>query len=178
MQETLDKRTMSIDMSRLLDELYESNFYVVARYVSRKGGSLDDAKDVFHDALVALYVKLEEGREIDSYPAYLVGIAKNLWRRRLGTERHSSLENVDEFNDHHDETLINESMLLQSLKLVGEKCLQLLSSFYFERMSIPNLIARFGFKNEHSASVQKYKCIEKLREELKSKSVSYEDFFE
>jgi hypothetical protein len=35
-----------------------------------------------------------------------------------------------------------------------------------------------GFSNPHSASVQKYKCIEKIKVMVKQKSLSYEDFME
>jgi hypothetical protein len=35
-----------------------------------------------------------------------------------------------------------------------------------------------GFANEHSASAQKYKCLEKVREIVKQKSLTYEDFVE
>jgi hypothetical protein len=36
----------------------------------------------------------------------------------------------------------------------------------------------FGFSGERSATVQKYKCIEKVRETVKQKALTYEDFLE
>ena len=37
--------------------LYKEAFPVVAKYISRRGGSFDEAKDVFHDSLVIYYEK-------------------------------------------------------------------------------------------------------------------------
>jgi hypothetical protein len=34
----------------------------------------------------------------------------------------------------------------------------------------------FGFSGVRSATVQKYKCIEKVRETVKQKALTYEDF--
>jgi hypothetical protein len=36
----------------------------------------------------------------------------------------------------------------------------------------------FGYAGERSATVQKYKCIEKVRETVKEQSLAYEDFIE
>jgi hypothetical protein len=41
-----------------------------------------------------------------------------------------------------------------------------------------DIAGRFGFSGERSATVQKFKCLEKVRDTIKSKSLSYEDFVE
>ena len=166
-----------------LTHLYESCFPVVAKFISRQSGSFQDAKDIFHDALV---IYLEKTDHIDfntriSPEAYLVGIAKHLWLRKFGKDRKnfSTDENIQELSIPIDfSPTINENRLLSLLERSGEKCLSLLRSFYFEKCSINELKRRFGFTSEHSASVQKYKCIEKIRETIKQKSIAYEDFFE
>ena len=68
-----------------LARLYEDVFPMVAKFVAKRGGSFDDAKDVFHDALVILYEKQVEEvlpQEIE-VERYLVGIAKHLWLRKF-----------------------------------------------------------------------------------------------
>src|ERR1700760_1542513 len=78
--------------------LYKEAFPVVAKYISRRGGSFDEAKDVFHDSLVIYYEKTIQqviNSNIDE-TAYLVGIAKHLWLRKFSTDRHDvSLDGVD-----------------------------------------------------------------------------------
>jgi hypothetical protein len=167
-----------ISSEALILRVYEEGFYKVAVHVSRKGGTLDDAKDVFHDAIVILYNDLLNGKAIESEVGYLYGIARHLWAHRLK----ESLV-IGDFNDEidssfHTEPTINQKKLLAFLQKAGSRCMDLLVSFYNERLNTKNLVHKFGFSNEHSASVQKYKCIEKLREAIRDKSISYEDFVE
>ncbi|HBW79380.1 MAG TPA: hypothetical protein DEF78_02660, partial [Sphingobacterium sp.] len=48
----------TIDRQLLFMNLYKSTFPIVAKYVSRMGGNLDEAKDVFQDALLVYYEKI------------------------------------------------------------------------------------------------------------------------
>src|ERR1700712_699996 len=61
--------------------LYQKAFPAVARYVAKMGGSFEQAKDVFQDALVIYYEKqLTQNITLQSSErAYLLGIAKHLW---------------------------------------------------------------------------------------------------
>ncbi|RYE48368.1 MAG: sigma-70 family RNA polymerase sigma factor, partial [Sphingobacteriales bacterium] len=71
-----------------IEQLYRDAFPIVAKTVARLGGGLDEAKDIFHDALI---IYLEKGREpgfkIKQSPvAYLTGIARILWIRKFNHE--------------------------------------------------------------------------------------------
>ena len=35
-----------------------------------------------------------------------------------------------------------------------------------------------GYRDEHSAAVQKFKCIGKMRDSIRSKAMDYEDFLQ
>lgn len=167
----------SKEVCHLLDDVYTSGFYAVARFISKHGGTLEDAKDIFQDAFVILHEQLQEGREIESPTRYITGIAKNLWFKALRMREHAvPLETLD--LDVGEDTAFHEVRLLSFLERAGKRCLDILEAFYFRNENLRSLMQRFGFGSEHSASVQKYKCIEKLRDELKSRSLSYEDFFE
>jgi hypothetical protein len=56
--------------------------------------------------------------------------------------------------------------------------MELLSAFYYEKEDLQKLAQRFGFSGTRSATVQKFKCLEKVRETVKQKSLQYEDFME
>ena len=68
--------------------------------------------------------------------------------------------------------------LLQFLEKAGQKCLDLLRAFYYQKTPVKQLAETLGYANEHSASVQKYKCLEKVRHSIQQKSLRYEDFHE
>jgi len=64
------------------------------------------------------------------------------------------------------------------LQLTGRKCLELLRAVYYDKLDLPAVAAVFGYQTVRSATVQKYKCLEKVRDKVKEKSISYEDLLE
>ena len=178
-QNSLD---ISIPEERVLlfAQLYEETFPNVAKYVAKRGGTFDDAKDIFHDALVILYEKSVEQRKvgIDSNERYLVGIAKHLWIRKFNSNPKTvgldDLEKRISIPEDYDEPEGNR--LTSVLELTGRKCLQLLRAFYYDNLALEQIKTAFGFSTAHSVSVQKFKCIEKMRNIIQEKSMGYEDF--
>lgn len=177
--ETLPVNTESA--TDFFERVYENGFKRVAKYISSKHGTFEDAKDIFHDALVIYYEKpIPEKLKIKSEEAYLLGIAKNLWATRYGNDIKKTEvtdTNIDSINID-EPILINETSMLHFLEKSGKKCMDLLVAFYMQNLSIDRIKKNFGFSSAHSASVQKYKCIEKIRQSIKEKSMTYEDFFE
>jgi DNA-directed RNA polymerase specialized sigma24 family protein len=166
---------------KTFEHLYEEVFPVVASFVSKQGGSLQDAKDIFQDSLVIFYEKRVNG-EMDiriSPEAYLVGIAKHLWIKKFKTDfRLSSIDALEKEisipENYFEDSRANK--LLTLLQVTGKKCFELLRSIYYEKQSIEEVSKTFGFSGSHSASAQKYKCIEKMKDTVKEKSLKYEDF--
>lgn len=158
---------------------YKAVFPVAASYVRRQGGSLEDTQEVFQQALVAFY---ERSQNVMFQPeqedqAYLMGIFKNLWiKHRSHSQRFAHLDDFD-LEDEKNPSVIKQK-LVQYLKQSGERCMELLQSFYYEKLSMKQLAERFGYVSERSVTVQKYKCLEKVRNEVRQKSLQYEDFFE
>ncbi len=158
---------------------YEEVFPLAASHIQRMGGSLEEAKEVFQVAIVFYYEKLVHG---DFQPevgdvAYLMGIVKKQWLKyREKSKVHQNLENI-EIIDVSDEKPLTKK-LLHYLKLSGKRCMDLLQSFYYEKLTMRQMADQYGYTSERSATVQKYKCLEKVRDEIKLKSIQYEDFFE
>jgi DNA-directed RNA polymerase specialized sigma24 family protein len=162
-----------------LTQLYLKGFPVVARYVARRGGTMDEAKDVFQDALIILYEKHADGLTLNAtQQAYLMGIAKHLWLRRF--EANNRYEPLTDQDIYEDDTLteLSGKRILNFLQTAGKRCLELLSSFYYEKQNMTEIAGQFGYSSTHSATVQKYKCLEKVRDTVKQKQLTYEDFLE
>lgn len=160
--------------------LYKEAFPPVAAFVAKHGGSLDDARDVFHDALTLYYEKyLTTGQDVSNTP-YLLGISRHLWYKHHRDTRVMGFSQIHETSQTevvHEEHLSTERLLC-FLESAGQRCLEILRAFYYDKLSMARLSVKFGFKGERSATVQKYKCLEKVREQVKQKNMSYEDFFE
>ena len=163
----------------MITNLYEEVFPLVATYIQRKGGNLEMAKEVFQEAIVIYYEKLigSDFKPEKDDKAYLIGIAKNRWLKYCTTFFiHESLEYVEITEDKIPKPLTQK--LLHYLKQTGEKCMDVLQAFYYEKLNMMEIAERFGYTSERSATVQKYKCLEKVRNEVKRKSLNYEDFLD
>ncbi len=178
---TLTEVPMASSATRetLFTQLYLDTFPAVARFVGQNGGSLEEAQDSFQEALLIYYEKviINNFQPACSEKAYLLGISRNIWLK--SREKSVKTELLDDTNISEDSAVQPTSeKLLLFLQQAGKKCMDLLQSFYYERLSMKELSGRFGFGSERSATVQKYKCLEKVREQVKEKSLTYEDFLD
>ncbi|WP_066836144.1 RNA polymerase sigma factor [Rufibacter ruber] len=165
----------------LFTELYQQVFPAVARYVSRRGGSLDQAKDVFQDTVVVYYEKAANGHtnEIPHVPKYLMGIAKHLWAKRYSQEQQQ--KSLDPAQLQLETATLEPptpsvQKVLRFLNTAGQKCMDLLKAFYYDRIPAEEMASSFGFSGPRSATVQKFKCLEKVREAVRTQALDYEDF--
>ncbi len=168
----------TIDRQLLFMNLYKSTFPIVAKYVSRMGGNLDEAKDVFQDALLVYYEKIHlTETPLNNAIGYLFGTAKNLWLKRYGQSSPSlPLDQVDIALTTEESP--SSARLFRFLEIAGRKCLELLKSFYYDQMSLQEIADEYGYSGVRSTTVQKFKCLEKVRESVKEKSLVYDDFME
>lgn len=161
----------------VLTNWYTDYFPKACRYIQKNGGTLEDAKEIFQEAIVRLFEKkFLNSSDIENEEAYLMQVIKNVWISMV--EKNQKVVSIDPIDvmANEDASPINEKVY-RMLKASGKRCLDLLQSFYYEKLSMRLLAERFGYKSERSATVQKFKCIEKVRNEVKTKSLSYEDFF-
>ncbi|RYD56122.1 MAG: sigma-70 family RNA polymerase sigma factor [Sphingobacteriales bacterium] len=160
--------------------LYKEAFPLLAKYVSRSGGSFDEAKDAFQDALVIFYEKGQAGT-LDiklTDKSYLLGIAKHLYIKRYGQqEKMQPIEAADMISDMQ-QPAPSVRNLLSFLETTGKKCMDLLQAFYYEKKPMIEIADAFGFSGTRSATVQKHKCIQKVRENIRQKSKTYDDFLD
>lgn len=167
------------------EQLYSACFPRAARLVKALGGDYDDARDVFQDALIILYEKAVEGKlDIQGAPsAYLLGIVKHLWVRQRGRDAHllsfSELERaIDIPGDFYEEAEKPRLRLFRFLAAAGRRCMDILQAFYYQRLPMEEIAEEFGFSSTRSATVQKHKCLEKVRKQIKEKSLRYEEVVE
>jgi hypothetical protein len=172
--------SVNTDRELFFTDLYYSVFPLVANFVRKQGGDLDGAKDIFHDSLIILYEKKSAGAHHVSDEAYLIGIAKHLWIKRYNAREGVTLTASEEqFAIPEDfEPNANVNAVLAVLKAAGTKCMALLQDFYYHSKPLEKIKTSFGFSSIRSATVQKFKCLQKVREVVKMNSKRYEDFFE
>jgi DNA-directed RNA polymerase specialized sigma24 family protein len=165
-------------------ELYKKMFPPVAAYVHKRGGTYNDAKDIFQDALVIYYEKVMVASPSlhQNKNAYLFGIVKHLWNRRFNESITVLPTDFSDEKFSETEDVVYEEAstrkLMQLLNTTGQKCMELLRAFYYDKLSMAEVADVYGFSSVRSATVQKFKCLEKVRDTVKEKSLSYESFVE
>lgn len=152
--------------TKALNSLYK-NFASVKKYVLNNSGSVEDAEDIFQDALVILYKKVQDSsfQLNSSLSTYLIGIAKNLWYQEL--RRKNKLTSIS-ISDEAIEPVLDEVSSFKNAEvafnLLGEKCKQLLMLFYYNKKSFKDIARQLSFNDEKTAKNQKYRCLQKAKE--------------
>ncbi len=173
----------SENREQLFMRLYREVFPLVASFIQLRGGNQEEARDIFQDALVVYYQKLvsgiwEEKSEISTH-GYLLSICRNMWYNKANKVKNLiSLNPDDQEIPFEENTEIANEKMLAFVSAVSKKCLEILQSFYYHKQSMHDLASEFGFSSTRSATVQKYKCLEKVRDKIKETKLVYEDFTE
>lgn len=160
--------------------LYEETFPKVCRWIQKSGGNLEQARDIFQDAIVIYYEKTNNAGFVPTInnEAYLLGISKFLWYKKLRLEQRAQQARLDinlEIEDYQEPVATEK--ILSYLERAGKKCMELLRAFYYDRKTMREISDQFKFSGERSATVQKFKCLEKVRDSIQEQALTTEDFY-
>lgn len=142
----------------------------------------EEARDCYTEAFLAVVDHIRSGRfrGESSIKTYLSRIFRNKCVDQFRKKSTVSATWVDEFPDLPDESRDFVRALMsreewvylgEQLKALGERCQQLLL-LAGEGYSPAEIAAEMGFKTPRSASSQRYKCLEKLKQRLETHSSS------
>ena len=145
----------------------------VEKYICINSGSKEEASDIFQEALLVLFNKIESIKTNANIniEGYIVNSCKLLWsnelrkkkvRKNTGEENLANVEYQDEI-DAHIEKENKLKTIEEILKNLGEKCKSILEMFYFKNFSMEKIAKAFGYKAVQSAKAKKYKCMEYAR---------------
>ena len=159
--------------SKAVEALYKGHFSMIQHFVTNNNGSFDDARDIFQEAMIALYEKVQ----LDNFAltcqikTYLFSICKNLWLKRLqqmgkySAQLNSQEEtiSVDEDLDQMEKKDAAFAIMDRALNSLGEPCKSLLEGYYLNKKGMQELASQFGYTNADNAKNQKYKCLMRLK---------------
>ncbi|GAB3938760.1 RNA polymerase sigma factor [Larkinella terrae] len=166
------------DRDYTMERIYAKTYPMVRHYVREHGGSEEDAKDVFHEAMIIYYEKTVQQQLVltSSVSTYLMGICKNRWHQEL-EKRSRNAELVDNPVDPiWEESGMEEQPALNLMTFVdqlGETCKSILISFYYFGQRLEQIAQQHGYQTVRSATVQKFKCLERLRKAVSHLSIDH-----
>lgn len=159
--------------SKAVETLYKSHFSMIQHFVLNNNGSFDDARDIFQEAMITLYEKVQSDSFVLScqIKTYLYSICKHLWLKRLQQMgKYSSPLSAEEesvsveadLEDFEKKDAAFEIMN-RALNSLGEPCKGLLEGYYLNKKGMQELAEDFGYTNADNAKNQKYKCLLRLK---------------
>ena len=159
--------------SKAVEALYQRHFSMIQHFVLNNNGSFDDARDVFQEAMIALYEKVQSNSFVLTcqIKTYLFSICKHLWLKRLHQiGKYSSPLLVEEESISVEDDLVAFekqdaafAIMDRALHSLGEPCKSLLEGYYINKKGMQELAKDFGYTNAGNAKNQKYKCLMRLK---------------
>ena len=159
--------------SKAIETIYKENFAMVQAFILNNNGSYDDARDIFQEAMIALYEKAKSESFVltSKINTYVYSICRRLWLKRLQqlgrySNQVDGLEEtvpIEEDLEVHEKRNAEFAIMDRALNSLGEPCKSLLEGYYVKKMDMQALAKDFGYTNADNAKNQKYKCLIRLK---------------
>lgn len=154
---------------KVLKKIYEGHLPKVAAMVKKNNGTVDEARDVFQEALVVIYKKAAEPdfKLTTTFGGYLYGVSRFIWLRQL-KKKHRTEVTLDADDGYIVKEGIEERLVesekrklfQEKLEKLGEDCQQVLKQF-FNGIALKEIAQKMGYTNDYVKKKNK-KCKEKL----------------
>ena len=157
---------------KAIETIYKDNYNLVQALVVNNSGTSEDAKDIFQEAMIVLYEKVQSGTfELNcQIKTFVYSVSRRLWLKRLMLQNRFSLSDghedsvaVDEEMEEHEKRNTEFLMMEKAMNGLGEPCKSLLEAFYLQKKSMQEIAGSFGYTNSENAKNQKYKCLMRLK---------------
>ena len=165
-------------LNQAILSIYQQYSDTVSSFIIHYGGSEQDAQDVFQETVVAFIDIVKNGkfRMEASIKTFLVSIGRNIWFNELRKkERSGQREKTYENTRNQKEMDVSEyigdrelkQQLSELLSQLGEPCRKILLLFYYENLSMKEMLDHLPYENEQVIRNKKYKCLLQLTEIIK-----------
>ncbi|GAB1453318.1 hypothetical protein MASR2M47_33740 [Draconibacterium sp.] len=177
---TAQSNAIKANDEAVLKSLYENNYHTIEKYVLNNNGSVEQAKDVYQEAFIAVWRNIQLDKfypeSENALVAYLYQIARNKWTDFLRSKhfkKNTSLNDLahklpEEIEDDEDDRFIGD--VKKHFEKLGENCKEVLTRFYYKKQSMKKIAKHFAW-TDASARNNKYRCLQKLREIMKIKTL-------
>lgn len=155
----------------VLKTIYNSYFPDIRRFILLNKGSDDDARDIFQDALVILFLKVRKNIPTlnCTFGTYLYAICKYLWlkeHRRIG--RHAIIGyDLDNYADpsvniHHEYIQMEKrKLVMEHFEIMAPECKKVLRLFV-QDLPVEDIMKEMGYSSLQYARNRRLSCKEKL----------------
>lgn len=162
--------------------IYQRYATTISSFIIAKSGTAQDAEDIFQETVVTFIdlIKNNKYRGEASIKTFLVAIARNIWLNEL-KKRERSDKRAAIFEEGRPSSELDVSELIADrevkqqfhkvLTKLGEPCRKLLTLFYYEDLSMKDMLHHLPYENEQVVRNKKYKCLQQLTGLIKQNPV-------
>jgi RNA polymerase sigma factor (sigma-70 family) len=161
------------------ETIYKQNYTMVQSMITNNNGTIDDARDVFQEAMIVLFENAKSPTfELNcQIKTYVYSVARRLWLKKLQqakkfggeVETMAEVVPVEEELEAHEQRNAEFQVMEKALMNLGEPCKSLLEAYYMQKKSMTDIAGSFGYTNADNAKNQKYKCLLRLKKLFFSK---------
>lgn len=178
-EELVDAIGNKAGMNQAVRYIYQSYFEDLSSLILHNSGTRQDAEDTIQEVIVTFIDIIRNGkfRGESSIKTFLMSLTRNLWLNNLRKKERSSARDIifekqreqveDNMLEHIAEREKKKQVLLL-LEQAGEMCKKILLLFYFQELSMKEMLEHLPYDNEQVVRNKKSKCLQKLSEQLKS----------
>lgn len=169
---------------QILQAIYKNYAHRVQHHIVKNGGTVDDAKDVFQDALMIIYknAQKDDFKLTSKFYTYLFGVCRFVFDRKMKKNRSKSMTNHDFDGYIYEKDLEKDLLMQEKVSFFQEKFCKLDNScqkileLFFAKVSMEDIAIKLKLKNAHTTRNRKYRCQKKL-EELIREDRRYREFY-
>jgi RNA polymerase sigma factor (sigma-70 family) len=171
------KSPHNADLDKAIRYMYDTYYDMLKIYTCQNSGTDEDAQDVFQEVLVSFIdvVKKDKFRGESSIKTFLFTMNRNTWLNEL-KKRGRAEKRETIFENQKDSTLMDVSHIMaenetrkQILSIVdelGEICKQILLAYYYENLSMKEILINVEYESEQALRNKKSKCLKQLEQLL------------
>jgi RNA polymerase sigma factor (sigma-70 family) len=164
----------------VIKHLYSEVFPKVKSSIRARKGNVEDASDVFQDAIMTFYNLAMTNNFSEKYTVYgfLYTTSMNRWLNILRKNKRLDLvedfdteKNIDDKEIGFETKPISDerkNLLHQFFSDLGANCLELLNYSIFQSISFEDIALRMNIVNGNSAKMQVFRCKQKLIQKIET----------
>ena len=182
-----------LELMKRKDEIDNAIRYIYSEYheglsslITYNSGSWEDAQDIIQESILSFIQIVQEGkfRGESSIKTFLYSLTRNIWLNELKKRGRMTKRNkiFEEGKDDLENSTLDgvekreaNKQLLDILNELGEGCRKILTLFYYENLSMKEILMQTEFENEQVVRNKKHKCLKQLTETISNNPVLAEN---
>jgi RNA polymerase sigma factor (sigma-70 family) len=161
----------------ILKILYKQHFPLIRAFILNNNGTVDDAKDIFQEALIVIYrYARKDNFEINcAFETFLYSICRTIWLNKLRNKRihYKKLDDIIEsvtFSSSDNEQIednLRYKLYQKHFQKLDKSCKKLLQLFY-DKVPYKEIAKQMGYRSIGFVKKKKFKCKEYLMKSIKN----------